>query len=75
MTPAIKNDIVEDKDKYIQRYKDRGSPQQFIELISTNWEKWLKELKFCEVGCKQVIVSMPIENEIRHIIASENGER
>ena len=39
------------KQEYIQRYKQRGSPDSFINLISENWENWIDELEnqeFCE---------------------------
>lgn len=32
---------LEQKDDYIQRYKNRGSSREFIDLISNNWELWL----------------------------------
>lgn len=64
------------KDVYIQRYKERGSPESFIGLVEENWDDWIKELYFCERGCRNS--SLPshwfLSNEIRHIIASENGE-
>jgi hypothetical protein len=72
------NDV--DKDVYIKRYQERGSDDKFIELISNNWSKWLRELDFCEVGCKRIRMVSSIhsdwylENEIRHIIASEHGD-
>lgn len=31
------------KEEYIERYSKRGSPEAFIKLISSNWEKWLEE--------------------------------
>lgn len=63
------------KEEFIQRYRDRGSPESFIRLISDNWETWIRECEFCEVGCKQVrMILRNLENEIRHIIASESGD-
>jgi hypothetical protein len=35
---------MEDKDIYITRYKNRGNPESFINLISDNWKDWLYEL-------------------------------
>tara|TARA_R110002074_G_scaffold309831_1_gene480666 strand:- start:214 stop:660 length:447 start_codon:yes stop_codon:yes gene_type:complete len=32
------------KDEYIERYKKRGSPEAFINLISNNWEEWITQL-------------------------------
>lgn len=31
------------KDEYLERYKERGSPEKFIELLDKNWDKWIKE--------------------------------
>lgn len=33
------------KSEYIQRYKDRGSPQAFIDLLDRMWNEWINELK------------------------------
>jgi hypothetical protein len=32
------------KDVYIQRYKDRKSPDAFIKLLDEKWDEWLTEL-------------------------------
>ena len=34
---------VEAKDEYINRFTARGSSDEFTELISANWEEWLKQ--------------------------------
>jgi hypothetical protein len=39
------------KSEYLQRYKDRGSPQGFIDLLDTKWDDWLEECFMCRVGC------------------------
>ncbi len=41
------------KDEYIERFKERGSPQGFIDLLDTNWDKWISELESQE-GCTPV---------------------
>lgn len=41
------------KEEYLNRYKERGSPDGFINLISNNWDFWLDELKSQE-GCKHI---------------------
>ena len=67
---------VSDKGMYIERYKTRGSDDNFIKLINDNWEEWIHQLSFDEVGCKNI--SMPtgwtISTEIDHIEASELGK-
>ena len=30
------------KNEYIQRYKDRGSPEAFIKLLDEMWEQWIE---------------------------------
>lgn len=35
--------IRECKAEYLQRYRDRGSPQSFIELLDKNWDAWIAE--------------------------------
>lgn len=32
------------KEEYLQRYRDRGSSENFIELLSDNWEQWITDL-------------------------------
>ena len=32
------------KDEYLERYKQRGSTQGFIDLIAKNWELWINEI-------------------------------
>jgi len=34
---------IDRKDEFIQRYIDRGSPDAFVKLISSNWEAWITE--------------------------------
>ena len=41
------------KEEYLKRYKERGSPEGFIKLISDNWDLWLEELKN-QKGCKHI---------------------
>ena len=38
------------KQEYLERYKQRGSPDSFITLISENWDTWLSELEE-QKGC------------------------
>jgi len=33
------------KDIYIQRYKDRGSPEAFIKLLEDKWGAWVEECR------------------------------
>jgi len=36
---------IELKDEYIDRYIKRGSPNGFIDLVSSNWNDWILQLK------------------------------
>lgn len=31
------------KQDYIKRYKNRGNPQSFIDLLNSNWDLWIEE--------------------------------
>lgn len=33
------------KDEYLQRYKDRGGDDKFVEFISTNWSKFISDMR------------------------------
>lgn len=43
------------KDEYIQRYKDRGSNEKFVQLLEQNYEKWIEELMKQE-GCTHIVL-------------------
>lgn len=38
------------KKEYIERYRQRGSPDSFIKLVSENWDNWINELEN-QKGC------------------------
>lgn len=64
------------RDLYLQRFVDRGSPMEFVHMIDTNWNAWIKELKFCEYGCQNIQMAYPtLTKELQHIIASEGGDK
>lgn len=42
---VVVNPQIELKDEYLQRYRDRGSPEAFISLINDSWDKWIKEIQ------------------------------
>jgi hypothetical protein len=41
------------KDEYIQRYKDRGNNDAFVDLLNKNWDNWMDEMDGQE-GCEKV---------------------
>lgn len=46
---------VDQKDEYMARYKERGSPQPFLDLMDQNWEKFIGECAQ-QVGCTHVVL-------------------
>lgn len=36
---------IECKDEYLKRYKERGSPESFINLLDKNWDNWINQCK------------------------------
>jgi len=44
------------KDEYIERYKQRGSNEGFIKLVSDNWTEWITQLQN-QNGCKKIELS------------------
>ena len=44
---------IELKNEYLKRYKERGSSDNFIKLISDNWDSWITECKN-ETNCIHV---------------------
>jgi len=43
------------KQEYINRYKERGSNDNFIKLIDENWVKWITELQN-QKNCKHIVL-------------------
>lgn len=54
-----------DKEIYIERYKQRGSSDDFIKLIENNWEEWIEELEDQE-SC--FIRQLPKNTTISHLL-------
>lgn len=44
---------LDQKEIYIERYKQRGSPQGFIDLVTKNWDVWLDQCDN-QVGCRKL---------------------
>lgn len=64
------------KEMYIARYKDRGSSQEFISLLHSQWENWIDECEHEEFGCSNIRMTFNnnLSDELRHIVASEIGD-
>lgn len=41
------------KKEYINRYKERGNDDKFVELLEKNWDEWISQLDEQE-GCKKI---------------------
>lgn len=43
------------KEDYLNRYKQRGSPDSFIKLLNDNWGVWMDDLEK-QKGCKHIVL-------------------
>lgn len=41
------------KEEYLNRYKERGNDDSFVELLDNNWENWISEIE-SESGYKKM---------------------
>ena len=46
------------KEEYVQRYKNRGSDQKFIELVEANWKQWIDDNRK-QPGCDRIEMLEP----------------
>ena len=46
------------KAEYLKRFKDRGSPESFIQTLSTHWDTWLRTMRdaIYDVQCRKALV-------------------
>lgn len=44
------------KEEYIQRYKDRGSPEGFIKTLSENWDMFHDDIETPRNNCWRIIL-------------------
>lgn len=44
------------KSEYVDRYKERGSNEKFIEKISDNWNNWIDELEN-QTSCEKIVLN------------------
>lgn len=57
---------------YVERYRKRGNPESFIELVAKNWLDWISELHLVGPGCQQVpMVTEFLESELRGLFGGE----
>lgn len=60
------------KNEFIERYRQRGDNENFIKLVSDNWDKWMDEILFLPYGCKYIEMNLDnLEDETNHLTAGE----
>ena len=42
------------KDEFIQRYRDRGNDENFIKLVDSKWDEWMREFYWMNRGCEKL---------------------
>ncbi len=63
------------KNEYLDRYKERGSPQGFIDLLDSKWEEWTKDCAADIIACTNTrMVFDTLSQELDHLVRSENGD-
>lgn len=56
------------KEEFLERYRNRGNDEKFIQLISDNWEKWIREMYWIDNGCEKICMVLDnLENELDHL--------
>jgi hypothetical protein len=50
------------KEEFVERYKHRGSPEPFINLISNKWDEWILEIENEESEGKYKKIEMNLAN-------------
>jgi hypothetical protein len=66
---------IEDKEKYIERYRNRGNTEDFIKLVETNWDSWLEDVRTESDGCKKVeMLFETLSDELYHMELLENND-
>ena len=60
------------KEEFIERYKNRGNDENFIQLVNSKWNDWMYEISLLRGGVKKINMVLPnLEDEIRHLNSSE----
>lgn len=64
------------KEKFLQLYKDRGSPEAFVKLLDEKWEAWMDEIGDFPLGSRLInlYANSNVEKEIQFMEAVENGD-
>jgi hypothetical protein len=63
------------KDEFLERYRSRGNDEKFIQLISDNWEKWIREIYWINNGCEKICMVLDnLEDELKHLERVDHGE-
>ena len=56
------------KQKYLKRFKDRGSPESFIKRLDKNWYDWIFECEKVKTGCCNCHMEMGSNHTLEEVI-------
>lgn len=45
------------KNEYIERYKQRGSDENFVKLLDEKWNEWINDMENQEGKCQKIVLS------------------
>lgn len=63
------------KELYLKRYMDRGSPEEFVELLDKNWEEWIWQCGLEKrSSLHELNYGLYLDSAIDHIVRSEDEE-
>lgn len=61
------------KEEFIKKYKNRKDNESFIKLIKSNWNKWIKDIRAINYGCKKIcMLSGNLEDNLKYINYNEH---
>jgi hypothetical protein len=57
------------KEEFLERYRNRGNPDRFIQLVSDNWDNWMKEVEKPQHGYEFIRMTHGnLEDVIRNLV-------
>ena len=60
------------KREFIRRYRDKGSSEAFIDLVESNWDDWIEELRSDKEQCKNTCI---VNGNLSDILENEGAKR
>jgi hypothetical protein len=56
------------KEEFIERYRNRGNDENFINTVNNKWDEWMREIRFLDKGLEKIDMVLPnLEDELRHL--------